>query len=91
MSLSGAPVTADRRIAAPVFSGMRGSKNAIEGMGTGVFTLASLSRPDEDQKRVPARAEPRHAEMWGSPLTEFYPTNGATESGGTFLTVEGGP
>jgi hypothetical protein len=63
MSLNGAPVTADRRIAAPVFSGMRGSKNAIEGMGTGVFTLASLSRPDGNPKRVPTRVEPRHADM----------------------------
>jgi hypothetical protein len=34
---------------------MRGSKNAIEGMGTGVFTLASLSRPDGDVKRVSTR------------------------------------
>jgi len=49
MSLRGAPVTAESRIAAPVFSGMRGSKNAIEGIATGVFTPPSLSRTRGDR------------------------------------------
>src|SRR5660398_315856 len=95
MSRNGAPVHADSRMAAPVFSGMRGSKNAMDGMETAGLTAHSvpwlrrrcIASTHYSQRRRRARGDSQDASECVSESVYYQGRYGPTRRSVRFATT----